>query len=74
MILSEVLQDTANEYQRIEKEEEVNREAITMQDNPTLENIYQRLEQMEVKLYREYIILYNNDSPALLIITHTVSS
>ena len=60
MILSEVLQDTANEYQRIEKEEEVNREAITMQDNPTLENIYQRLEQMEVKLYREYIILYNN--------------
>ena len=74
MILSEVLQDTANEYQRIEKEEEVNREAITMQDNPTLENIYQRLEQMEVKLYREYIILYNNDSPALLFITHTVSS
>jgi uncharacterized protein YrzB (UPF0473 family) len=60
MILSEVLQDTAKEYQRIEKEEEVNREAITMQDNPTLENIYQRLEQMEVKLYREYIILYNN--------------
>ena len=56
MILGEVLQDTAKEYQRIEKEEEVNREAITMQDHPTLENIYQRLEQMEVTLYTEYIV------------------
>lgn len=48
MILGEVLDDTAKEYQRLERDEHVHREAVTMQDNPTLENIYQRLEQMEV--------------------------
>ena len=48
MILGEVLDDTAHEYQRLESDTSIHREAITMQDNPTLENIYQRLEQMEV--------------------------
>ncbi|XP_076108762.1 protein moonraker-like isoform X2 [Mytilus galloprovincialis] len=49
MILGEVLDDTAKEYQRLERDEHVHREAVTMQDNPTLENIYQRLEQMEME-------------------------
>ena len=50
MILHDVLRDTAEELESLEDEETVRREAATMHHNPTLENMYERLEQMEVKV------------------------
>ena len=51
MILHDVLRDTAEELESLEDEETVRREGVTMHHNPTLENMYERLEQMEVKVY-----------------------
>ena len=55
MILQDVLRDTAEELESLEDEENVGSEAVTMHHNPTLENMYQRLEQMEVKCLFDYI-------------------
>ena len=51
MILHDLLRDTAEELESLEDTEEAKREAVTMHHNPTLENMYQRLEQMEVGLF-----------------------
>ena len=51
MILNDILHDTAAELQSIEDDNNIYDEAVTMQHNPTLENIYQRLEQMEVMTF-----------------------
>lgn len=48
MILNDILRDTAEELQMIELDDRVRKEAVTMQDSPTLENLMQRLEEMEV--------------------------
>lgn len=48
MILNDLVLDTAEELQSLEDDEMVTRQATRMQHNPTLENMYQRLEQMEV--------------------------
>lgn len=47
MILNDILRDTAEELQMIELDNKIRKEAVTMQDSPTLENLLQRLEQME---------------------------
>ncbi|KAK3084266.1 hypothetical protein FSP39_010828 [Pinctada imbricata] len=47
MILEDVLTDTVKEMERVQLENRAHREAISMQDNPTLETMFQRLEQME---------------------------
>lgn len=48
MILDDIIRDTAAELENLEIMERAEREAIRLQDNPTLENVFQRLEQMEV--------------------------
>lgn len=48
MILDDIIRDTAMEMENLEVMERAEREAIRLQDNPTLENVFQRLEQMEV--------------------------
>ena len=48
MILDDIIRDTAMEMENLEMMERAEREAIRLQDNPTLENVFQRLEQMEV--------------------------
>lgn len=48
MILDDIIRDTAAEMENLEMMERAEREAIRLQDNPTLENVFQRLEQMEV--------------------------
>jgi len=48
MILNDLMLETAKELQSLEDEDAVTRDAARMQRNPTLENMYQRLEQMEV--------------------------
>ena len=48
MILGEVLDDTAEEFERMEMQDKAHRRAIKMQDSPTLENLVQRLAEMEV--------------------------
>jgi hypothetical protein len=60
MILNDILHDTAAELQAVEDDNNIYDEAVTMQHNPTLENIYQRLEQMEVKFYGEKVFFYKN--------------
>lgn len=47
MILDDIIRDTAAEMENLEMMERAEREAIRLQDNPTLENVFQRLEQME---------------------------
>ena len=47
MILHDLLRDTAEEMESLEDEQSAKKEAATMHHNPTLENMYQRLEQME---------------------------
>nr|XP_022337777.1 protein moonraker-like isoform X3 [Crassostrea virginica] len=47
MILDDIIRDTAMEMENLELMERAEREAIRLQDNPTLENVFQRLEQME---------------------------
>ena len=54
MILQDVLRDTAEELESLEDEDNVRSEAVTMHHNPTLENMYQRLEQMEVYVIIPY--------------------
>ncbi|KAK3606561.1 hypothetical protein CHS0354_041522 [Potamilus streckersoni] len=49
MILNDVLWDTAEELGYLEENESTRKEAVRMQDNPTLENIFQKLEQMEIE-------------------------
>lgn len=49
MILNDLMYDTALELQSIEDDDNIKDEAVTMHHNPTLENIYQRLEQMELE-------------------------
>ena len=49
MILHDLLRDTAEELESLEEEESARRDAVTMHHSPTLENMYQRLEQMEVR-------------------------
>ncbi|KAL3856853.1 hypothetical protein ACJMK2_011564 [Sinanodonta woodiana] len=49
MILNDVLWDTAEELGYLEDNESTRKEAVRMQDNPTLENIFQKLEQMEIE-------------------------
>lgn len=48
MILDDIIRDTAAEMENLEMIERAEREAIRLHDNPTLENVFQRLEQMEV--------------------------
>lgn len=48
MILDDIIRDTAAEMENLEMMERAECEAIRLQDNPTLENVFQRLEQMEV--------------------------
>lgn len=57
MILNDILHDTASELQSLEDDGDIHAEAVTMHHNPTLENIYQRLEQMEVYVY-SFLIFY----------------
>ncbi|XP_062568030.1 protein moonraker-like [Saccostrea cucullata] len=47
MILNDIIRDTAEELENLEMSERAGREAVRLQNNPTLENVFQRLEQME---------------------------
>ncbi|KAL5017134.1 hypothetical protein ScPMuIL_006723 [Solemya velum] len=47
MILQDILRDTASELQRLEGETTAHKHALSCQDNPTLEGIFQQLEYME---------------------------
>lgn len=47
MILHDLLCDTVDELQSHEQQEADYSEAVTMQDAPSLETMYQRLAQME---------------------------
>ncbi|XP_061197750.1 protein moonraker-like [Saccostrea echinata] len=47
MILNDIIRDTAEELENLEMSERAGCEAIRLQNNPTLENVFQRLEQME---------------------------
>ncbi|KAL4223193.1 hypothetical protein ACF0H5_016665 [Mactra antiquata] len=49
MLLNDLVYDTAVELQSLEDDDEIRDRAVTMHHNPTLENIYQRLEQMELE-------------------------
>ncbi|KAH3886232.1 protein moonraker-like isoform X2 [Dreissena polymorpha] len=49
MLLNDLLYDTASELQSLEEGEGAGLEAAALQNNPTLENMYQRLEQMELE-------------------------
>jgi len=50
LILGDLLGETARELQALEAAEHTQRSAASLLHNPTLENMYQRLEQMEVLL------------------------
>lgn len=77
MILGEVLQDTAQEYQRLERDDSIRKEAVTMQDNPTLENIFQRLEQMEMESHnirrRWAAVQFEETKPAKQVISNPLA-
>ncbi|XP_056009035.1 protein moonraker-like isoform X2 [Ostrea edulis] len=47
IILDDIIRDTAGELENLERSQRAEQEAIRLQDNPTLENVFQRLEQME---------------------------
>ena len=48
MILNDILYDTVTEMQSMEDGTRVSQRAAAALQNPTLENLYQRLEEMEV--------------------------
>ena len=50
LILGDLLGETARELQALEDAQHTQRSAASLLHNPTLENMYQRLEQMEVLL------------------------
>ncbi|XP_021357152.1 protein moonraker-like [Mizuhopecten yessoensis] len=47
MILQDVITDTAEEFQALERQELAEKKAAALQDRPTLENLMYKLEQME---------------------------
>ncbi|XP_033748027.1 protein moonraker-like [Pecten maximus] len=47
MILQDVITDTAEEFQALERQERAEKKAAALQDRPTLENLMYKLEQME---------------------------
>ena len=51
MVLDDILADTVRELTRLERDDEVTRNAVCLQDRPSLTTLYQRLEQMEVRCF-----------------------
>ncbi|WAR01464.1 MOONR-like protein [Mya arenaria] len=49
MILNDILHDTASELESLEGDDHTHRHASALVNNPTMENMYQRLEQMELE-------------------------
>lgn len=58
IILDDIIRDTAGELENLERSQRAEQEAIRLQDNPTLENVFQRLEQMEVCGHVQQLLMY----------------
>ena len=55
MILNDVLFDTVGELQSMEDNTRVSHRAAAALQNPTLENLFQRLEEMEVSAFNSHL-------------------
>lgn len=56
--MDDIIRDTAGELENLERSQRAEQEAIRLQDNPTLENVFQRLEQMEVCGHVQQLLMY----------------